>query len=97
MVIFYTDYDQCVAIDMDEHTWLAIKVLLRALRARTGSQIALLQLLAQTENAEGISAMQLLTTGRYDEAEALLRPIIFSADTQEVQHSRMIRWSGGEE
>lgn len=75
-------------------TRLATKILVDALRATVGFSRAT-HLLTTTRDVDGVSVSELLTTGRYHEAEALLRPILFAGE-QHVQHPRMVRWRDDE-
>ena len=68
-----------------------VHALVRALRAATASDSPLVALNRRPDD-RGPSAYDLLRAGRYEEAERLLRPLIFRRDQQPVQRPRLIEW-----
>jgi hypothetical protein len=65
-----------------------VHALIRALRSAAPERHPF-ELLNATSDPSGVSAYELLSTGRYDEAERLLRPLIFRPEEAPVQTGPM--------
>jgi DNA-binding transcriptional regulator YiaG len=68
-----------------------VHALVRALRHAVAPQPAL-EVLRRTANEANDSAFDLLVAGRYDEAESLLRPLIFRHPDPATPNPRIVHW-----